>query len=126
VSLSAHAHPFGIGGWASTYLSVCGMLAGAFTILVRLRKEKNSATRGYGNASCVISWMCAISVIYGRYGVAGVGVVGTTSIARIPVSSYLLTHIFKSYLLLTLSIETVLDVCLGHSSLLTTIDSVRG
>jgi hypothetical protein len=58
--------------------------------------------------------------------VAGVGVVGTTSIARIPVSSYLLTHIFKSYLLLTLSIETVLDVCLGHSSLLTTIDSVRG
>jgi hypothetical protein len=86
VSLSAHAHPFGIGGWASTYLSVCGVLAGAFTILVRMRDEKNSTTRGYGNASCVISWLCAISVIYGRYGVAGVGVVGTTSIAGIHMS----------------------------------------
>jgi len=86
VSLSAHAHPFGIGGWASTYLSVCGLFAGAFAVLVRLREEKKSTTRGYGNASCVISWLCATLVIYGRYGVAGVGVVGTTSIAGIPVS----------------------------------------
>ncbi|KAL3793666.1 hypothetical protein HJC23_010238 [Cyclotella cryptica] len=86
VSLSAHAHPFGIGGWASTYLAVCGLLAGAFTVLVRMREEKNSTTRGYGNASCVISWLCAISVVYGRYGVAGVGVVGTTSVAGVPMS----------------------------------------
>jgi len=86
VSLSAHARPFGIGGWASTYLSVCGLLAGAFCIMVRLRKEKNSTTRGYGNMSCVISWLCAIIVVYGRYGVAGVGVVGTTSVAGIPAS----------------------------------------
>ena len=87
ISLSAHAHPFGIGGWASTYLSVCGLVAGAFTILVRLREDKSATTRGYGNASCVISWLCAISVVYGRYGVSGVGVVGMTSVAGIPVSS---------------------------------------
>jgi len=86
VSLSAHAHPFGIGGWASTYLSVCGLLAGAFCAMVRLREEKNSTTRGYGNMSCVISWLCAIIVIYGRFGVNGVGVVGTTSVAGIPAS----------------------------------------
>ena len=87
VSLSAHAHPFGIGGWASTYLSVCGLVAGAFTVMVRLRDDKNSTTRGYGNLSCVISWLCAIVVVFGRYGVAGVGVVGVTSIAGIPASS---------------------------------------
>lgn len=86
VSLSAHAHPFGIGGWASTYLSVCGLLAGAFCVMVRLRDEKTSTTRGYGNMSCVISWLCAIIVVYGRYGVAGVGVVGTTRVAGIPTS----------------------------------------
>ena len=86
ISLSAHCFPFGIGGWASTYLSVCGLLAGAFCVLVRLREEKTSTTRGYGNMSCVISWLCAIIVVYGRYGVAGVGVVGTTSVAGIPAS----------------------------------------
>ncbi len=94
VSLSAHAHPFGIGGWASTYLSVCGLCAGAFTVMLRLRGEKNSTTRGYGNASCVISWLCAISVVYGRYGVAGVGVVGVTSVAGIPASFCLDVSIF--------------------------------
>ncbi len=86
VSLSAHAHPFGIGGWASTYLSVCGLLAGAFCILVRMRKDKTSTTRGYGNVGCIISWLCAIIVIYGRYGIAGVGVVGVTTVVGIPVS----------------------------------------
>lgn len=53
---------------------------------MRLREEKNATTRGYSNASCVMSWLCAIAVVYGRYGVAGVGVVGTTSVAGIPVS----------------------------------------
>ena len=86
VSLSAHAHPFGIGGWASTYLSVCGLLAGAFCLMVRLRDDKTSTTRGYGNMSCFISWLCAIIVVYGRYGIAGVGVVGTTAVAGIPTS----------------------------------------
>ena len=85
VSLSAHAYPFGIGGWASTYLSVCGLLAGAFSAMVRMREEKTPTTRGYGNMGCAISWLCAIIVVYGRYGVAGVGVVGTTSVAGIPV-----------------------------------------
>ncbi|KAL9182149.1 hypothetical protein ACHAXT_012801 [Thalassiosira profunda] len=86
ISLSAHCQPFGIGGWASTYLSVCGLLSGAFCVMVRLREEKTSTTRGYGNMSCVISWLCTVVVVYGRYGVAGVGVVGTTSVAGIPAS----------------------------------------
>lgn len=86
MSLSAHAHAFGIGGWASTYLSVCGLFAGAFSLVVGMRKVKTPTTRGYGNAGCVLSWLCAITVVYGRYGVAGVGVVGTTSVAGIPVS----------------------------------------
>jgi len=86
MSLSAHAHAFGIGGWASTYLSVCGLFAGAFSLVVGMRKDKTPTTRGYGNAGCVLSWLCAIIVVYGRYGVAGVGVVGTTSVAGIPVS----------------------------------------
>lgn len=98
VSLSAHAHPFGIGGWASTYLSVCGLCAGAFTVMVRLRDDKNSTTRGYGNASCIISWLCAITVVYGRYGIAGVGVVGVTSVAGIPVSFLFEFNIFRSTL----------------------------
>mmetsp|Transcript_8297 Transcript_8297/g.17920 ORF Transcript_8297/g.17920 Transcript_8297/m.17920 type:complete len:585 (-) Transcript_8297:38-1792(-) len=86
VSLSAHAHPFGIGGWASTYLSACGLLSGAFCVALRLREDKTSATRGYGNAGCVMSWLCAIVVVYGRYGVAGVGVVGTTRVAGVHAS----------------------------------------
>lgn len=86
VSLTAHAHPFGIGGWASTYLSVCGLFAGSFCVLVRLRKNKNSTTRGYGNMSCIIAWLCTIIVVYGRYGIAGVGVVGVTTVVGIPVS----------------------------------------
>lgn len=87
MSLSAHAHAFGIGGWASTYLSVCGLFAGAFSLVVGMRRDKTPTTRGYGNAGCVLSWLCAIIVVYGRYGVAGVGVVGTTSVAGIPVSA---------------------------------------
>jgi len=86
VSLSAHAYPFGIGGWASTYLSVCGLVAASFTVAMRWRDEKNAVTRGYGNLSCVVSWLCAIIVVYGRFGLASVGVVGITSLAGIPIS----------------------------------------
>jgi len=103
VSLSAHAHPFGIGGWASTYLSVCGLFAGAFCILVRMRKDKTSTTRGYGNVGCIISWLCAMIVIYGRYGIAGVGVVGVTTVVGIPVS--ILATLCSSPILLLLEGE---------------------
>ncbi len=51
ISLTAHSHPFGIGGWASTYLSVCALLSGAFCVTVRMRHDKTSITRGYGNMS---------------------------------------------------------------------------
>jgi len=112
VSLSAHAHPFGIGGWASTYLSVCGLFGGSFCILVRMRKDKNSTTRGYGNVGCIISWLCAIIVVYGRYGIAGVGVVGVTTVVGIPVS--ILGTIFCSPILLLLEGEVTRSSKHGH------------
>jgi len=103
VSLSAQAHSFGIGGWASTYLSVCGLFAGAFCVTVRMREEKNSTTRGYGNMSCVISWLCANAVVYGRYGVAGVGIVGKSSLTG--AQSSVLGAILCSLILLLLEGE---------------------
>lgn len=126
VSLSAHAHPFGIGGWASTYLSVCGLVTLAYTILIRMRVEKNSTTRGYGNASCVMSWACAISVVYGRYGLSGVGVVGATSVAGIPVSIFnlLILYIFQSKCMST-DTHRLVDVCIGHLTMLASSTFIR-
>ena len=123
VSLSAQARSFGIGGWASTYLSVCGLFAGAFCITVRMREEKNSTTRGYGNMSCVISWLCANAVVYGRYGVAGVGVVGNSSLAGVQVrksalSALRLLSISNRYLHLVFG--------RGSNNVLTDTASARG
>uniref|UniRef100_A0A6V2GN48 Uncharacterized protein n=3 Tax=Ditylum brightwellii TaxID=49249 RepID=A0A6V2GN48_9STRA len=67
-------HLFGMGGWLSTYLSVAGLLQLAFALALRCRNEKNVATRGLGNLSCIFSWLCAIIVLYGRYGISGVDV----------------------------------------------------
>jgi hypothetical protein len=68
------AHPFGAGGWFSTYLVVCGIAAISVALALRSRSSKNSTSRGLGNTFCVISWGCAIAVLYGRYGVAGLDV----------------------------------------------------
>jgi hypothetical protein len=70
----AKAHPFGAGGWATTYLVVCGIAAISIALALRSRSTKSSTSRGLGNAICVISWGCAIAVLYGRYGVAGLDV----------------------------------------------------
>ena len=65
------AHPFGEGGWLSTYLTVCGLITIAICLTLRSRGAKNSKTRGIGNSCCFLSWICWISILYGRYGVAG-------------------------------------------------------
>jgi hypothetical protein len=68
------AHPFGVGGWLSTYLSVCGVIALAVCMSLRARSTKNSKTIGISNSSCVLSWICFVIVLFGRYGVAGMDV----------------------------------------------------
>jgi hypothetical protein len=81
------AHPFGVGGWLSTYLSVCGLTSLALCIALRMRSEKNSKTRGVGNSSCVFSWACWIAVLFGRYGIAGMDAdFGLTTFFGIPAS----------------------------------------
>lgn len=69
--LTQDAHPFGIGGWCSTYLSVCSFVAFIYTLILRSRPTKSAATRGIGNLSCILAWFCTIVVIFGKYGVAG-------------------------------------------------------
>jgi hypothetical protein len=68
------AHPFGDGGWLSTYLSVCSMIALGVCLSLRTRSTKNGKTRGIGNSSCFLGWAFSIAVLFGRYGVAGMDV----------------------------------------------------
>lgn len=83
------AHPFGAGGWFSTYLVVCGIAAISVALALRSRASKNSMSRGLGNTFCVISWGCAIAVLYGRYGVAGLDVdFDVTTFFGIPASIF--------------------------------------
>ena len=99
------AHPFGIGGWLSTYLSVCGMITLAVCLTLRARSTKNSKTRGIGNSSCVLSWACWIAVLYGRFGVAGMDVgFELTTFFGIPAS--VLGTIVASLILLLLEDES--------------------
>jgi len=69
--LTGKIHPFGAGGWASTYLAVYGLSGLAFAVGLRSRKTKSKETRSTGNLACVASFVCAITVLYGRFGVAG-------------------------------------------------------
>ena len=80
------SHPFGMGGWLSTYLALCGGVTLAFALVLRYRSTKNSSTRGFGNLSCIASWACSIVVLYGHYGVSGLdGGLDRTSVVGIPV-----------------------------------------
>jgi hypothetical protein len=80
------SHPFGMGGWLSTYLALCGGVAFAFALVLRYRSTKNSSTRGFGNLSCIASWACSVAVLYGHYGVSGLdGGLDRTSVVGIPV-----------------------------------------
>lgn len=69
--LKGNVHPFGAGGWASTFLSIYGVTALTFSLALRSRKTKNRDTRSIGNMSCVTAFICAICVLYGRFGIAG-------------------------------------------------------
>lgn len=68
------AHPFGDGGWLSTYLSVCSMITLGICLSLRTRSTKNGKTRGIGNSACLLCWAFSIAVLFGRYGVAGMDV----------------------------------------------------
>ena len=61
----------GAGGWLSTYQAVCCLSSLTVSVCVRNRSTKNAATSAIGNMMCVLSWLFAVSLLYGRYGVAG-------------------------------------------------------
>jgi hypothetical protein len=66
-------------------------------------------------------------VVYGRYGVAGVGVVGTTSFAGVPVSSVciLVPALCLVLFLYSISFPKPSDVSLGYFGLLSDSYLVR-
>lgn len=65
------SHPFGAGGWLSTYLSVGCLTALSFALSLRFRQGKDQRTRSLGNLATVCAWLSALVVLYGRFGVAG-------------------------------------------------------
>jgi len=75
---------FGMGGWLSTYLSVCSMVFLCFAFAVRSRQEKNASSKSLGNTTCLCSWVCSIIVIYGKYGLADLDGLGT--VMGVPIS----------------------------------------
>lgn len=83
------SHPFGVGGWLSTYLVICSASAFAFALSLRSRPSKSTLTRGIANLSVVLSWAFATVVLYGRYGVAGLDMnYDVTTVFGIPASIF--------------------------------------
>ena len=68
---SQNAHAFGAGGWLSTYLSVSCLVTLALSSVLRLRPTKDQSSRGLGNLSCIIAFVFCMTILYGRFGVAG-------------------------------------------------------
>ncbi len=84
---SSNMHAFGAGGWLATYLAVSSLAAFSLTMALKLRSTKNQATVGLGNASCILSYVFAILVLYGRYGVSGMDdTFAVTTVFGVPVS----------------------------------------
>jgi hypothetical protein len=82
-------HAFGTGGWLSTYLTVSCCVTLSLACVLSARPTKNSATQGLGNLSCVASWLLAISVLYGQFGVAGMDYAfDVTNVLGIPISVF--------------------------------------
>jgi hypothetical protein len=97
-------HPFGTGGWLSTYLAVTGCTALGFALVLKSRATKNSTSRGQGNLGAVVAWLCAVAVLYGRYGVAGLDFsFEVTKILGVPIS--VMGTVFVSPILLVLEGE---------------------
>ena len=83
--LDGESHPFGSGGWLSTYLLIGGLTVLAFAVLVGSRPEKSPSSRALANGSCVSAWICFVVMLYGRYGVAGLDYnLNVTSVMGIP------------------------------------------
>lgn len=61
----------GSGGCLSTFLAVTSCAALSLTVSVHMRTTKNQSTRGLGNMSCIFAYACAVVILYGRFGVAG-------------------------------------------------------
>ena len=78
---------FGEGGWLSTFFTICSLFIISFSISARFRRGKSVATRAAGNFSCFMAWLFMIIVIYGEYGIAGIGVSSNfKAVVGIPVS----------------------------------------
>lgn len=99
------SHPFGGGGWLSTYLAVCCIFTLGFSLSLSNRSDKNRTTRSLGNLGCLISWLCSIIVLYGRYGVAGLDVqYNVTRVLGVPASVF--GTVILSAILLALQSES--------------------
>jgi hypothetical protein len=84
---SGAPHLFSAGGWLVPYLVVGCLSSLAFALSLRHRRTKDSRTKGLGNLACVISWLLAIIVLYGRFGVAAVDINNDNStLIGIPIS----------------------------------------
>lgn len=95
--------PLCAGGWLSTYLIVCGFCNVAFAAAVKNRRDKSPATRSLGNLSCIASWIFAITILYGQFGLASIGVPSGT-VFGCPLS--IIGTYFASLVLLLLEGET--------------------
>jgi hypothetical protein len=103
---SGAPHLFSAGGWLVPYLVVGCLSSLAFALSLRHRRSKDSRTRGLGNLACVISWLLAIIVLYGRFGVSSIDVNNENSnLIGIPMS--VLGTIVLSCILLVLEGESM-------------------
>lgn len=102
---SSSMHAFGAGGWLSTYLAVSSLATFALSLALRFRSTKNRATRGLGNLSCFLSYVFAILLLYGRYGVSGMDSnFAVTTLMGVPVS--IISTFMVAPMLLSLEGET--------------------
>ena len=86
---SQGAHTFGAGGWLSTYLSVNCCVTLALSSVLRLRPTKDQYSRALGNISCIASYIFAVIILYGRFGVAGLDrAFDVTAILGMPASVF--------------------------------------
>lgn len=80
---------FAAGGWLPAYLLVSCCVTLSLSSALRLRNTKDQNSRGLGNLSCLLSYMFATMLIYGRFGVAGVDhALDVTSFFGIPASVF--------------------------------------
>jgi len=68
---------------------VCAIVTFGFSLVLKARSTKNTITRGKSNLSCILSWVFTITILYGKYGVAGLDVNGdVTRVFGMPASVF--------------------------------------